>query len=274
MGRRIYSTATSREDRWETDITIADHNRGAAARTLELLRWIAAGEREFSLKELAESAGLAPSTVHRLLDVWVRRDLLQRSGPKAYRMGPELFRVASLVVQKYEPARVAQPILQELWNRWQETASFCLLNPTLRTATIAASIPSPHPLKYELAPYAVVSLAWGSLGRAILAHLSKEDVAAVLRHDRRGPLSGRPLPPRRTLAAELDLIRKRGYAVLDDAELNVAGVSAPVLQANIGVIGSLGVIMPATRFGKSVRQRLPAAIVDGARRLSRALGSN
>jgi DNA-binding IclR family transcriptional regulator len=42
----------------------------------------------------------------------------------------------------------------------------------------------------------------------------------------------------------------------------------------IGVIGSLGVIMPATRFGKSVRQRLPAAIVDGARRLSRALGSN
>jgi hypothetical protein len=32
--------------------------------------------------------------------------------------------------------------------------------------------------------------------------------------------------------------------------------------------------MPATRFGKSVRQRLPAAIVDGARRLSRALGSN
>jgi DNA-binding IclR family transcriptional regulator len=70
------------------------------------------------------------------------------------------------------------------------------------------------------------------------------------------------------------LIRKRGYAVLNDTELNVAGVSAPVVQANLGVIGSLGVIMPATRFGKSVQQRLPAAVVDGARRLSRALGSN
>jgi DNA-binding IclR family transcriptional regulator len=212
--------------------------------------------------------------VHRLLDSWVRRDLLQRSGPKAYRMGPELFRVASLVVQKYEPARVAQPILRELANRWRETASFCLLNPTSRTATVAASIPSPHPLKFELAPYSIVSLAWGSLGRAILAHLSKEDLAAVLSRDRFGPLSGKPLPPRRALAAELELIRKRGYAVLDDAELNVAGVSAPVVQANFGVIGSLGVIMPVTRFGKTVRQRLPVAVVDSARRLSRALGSN
>ena len=47
--------------------------------------------------------------------------------------------------------------------------------------------------------------------------LSKEDVAAVLSRDRLGPLSGRPLPPRRTLAVELELIRKRGYAELDDA---------------------------------------------------------
>lgn len=241
---------------------------------MELLRWIAAGEREFSLKELARRSGLAPSTVHRLLDFWVQRDFLQRAGPKAYRMGPELFRVASLVVQKYAPGRMALPILQGLWQHWQETASFCLLNPTSRTATIAASIPSPHPLRYELAPYSVVSLTGDSLGRAILAFLSKEDLAAVLSQDNVGPASGRAVAPPRTLAAELVMIRKQGYALLDDAEFVVAGVSAPVVQANVGVIGSLGVLMPAVRFSKSVRQGLPGAVVASARRLSRALGSN
>jgi IclR family transcriptional regulator, acetate operon repressor len=252
-------------------MTAAD-SRGAGARTLELLKWIAAGEREFSLKELAERASLAPSSVHRLLDFWVQRDLLERAGPKAYRMGPELFRVASLIVHKYELARVAQPILQELWQQWQETATFCLLNPTSRSAVVAASIPSPHPLKYELTPHSKLSLAWGTLGRSILAHLSAQDRAAVLSHAPRGPLSGKRLPPRRSLDKELDLIRRRGYALLEDPQLNVAGVSAPVFQADTGIIGSLGVVMPATRFGKSVRQHLPVEIVNAARRLSGALG--
>lgn len=56
-------------------------SRGAGARTLELLRHIAAGESAFALQDLAARTGLAPSTVHRLLDLWVQRDLIEREGP-------------------------------------------------------------------------------------------------------------------------------------------------------------------------------------------------
>jgi IclR family transcriptional regulator, acetate operon repressor len=239
---------------------------------LELLRCISSGEREFALKDVADKTGLAPSTVHRLLDPWVQYDLLERAGPKAYRMGPELFRVASLVTQKFELNRLALPVLEQLWKQWQETACFCLLNPSSRTVTVAETIASPHPLKYVLAPHSVISLAWGSLGRAILAHLPAPDIEAAMQHDRRGPLSGKPLPPQQELEKELGRIRNRGYALYEDAALNVAGVSAPVLQANVGVIGSLGVIMPASRFGKPVKSRLPDAVVAAARQLSGTLG--
>src|ERR1700744_154150 len=98
------------------------NRRGAAARTLELLRFIAMGEREFALKDIAERAGLAASTTHRLIDLWVRRDLLERSGPKSYRMGPELFGLASLVLQKFDVSREARPLLEALSAQWQETA--------------------------------------------------------------------------------------------------------------------------------------------------------
>ncbi|MGH8260458.1 MAG: IclR family transcriptional regulator, partial [Steroidobacteraceae bacterium] len=180
-------------------------SRGAGARTLELLRHIASGEREFALKDLAERAGLAPSTAHRLLEFWVQRDLIERAGEKAYRLGPELFRVASLIVQKFELHRIARPLLEALWTAWQETASFCLYEPSMHTATVAESIASPHPLQLVLAPYSEISLAWGSLGRAILAQLSMPEVEAVLAHEHRSPLSGSPPPSRRALREELRL---------------------------------------------------------------------
>jgi len=248
-------------------------SRGAGERTLELLRCIAAGEREFALKDLAQRAGLAPSTVHRLLDLWVRRDLVERAGPMAYRMGPELFRLASLIIQRFENYRVARPFLEALWASWHETASFCLLKPGTLTATVAESIASPHPLQYVLKPHSELSLAWGSLGRAILAQLSPREVETVLARDQHSPLSGKALPPRRVLREELRLIRSRGYCVYEDAAINIAGVSASIFGVGGAVIGSLGVTMPASRFRKPVRQRLPAAVLESARRLSAAFGA-
>ncbi len=256
-------------------MTLAEsaNSRGAAARTLELLRHIATGDREFALKAIAEKAGLAPSTTHRLIDQWVRQDLLERSGPKSYRMGPELFRLASLVRQKFAVNRLARPYLESLSGQWHETALFCLYHPSSRTATVGESISSPHPLRYELTVHSPVSLAWGSLGRAILAHLPAADIEAVLAQDPRGPLSGKSLPPRRALMRELALIRASGCAVYEDREMNVAGASAPVLHEDARVIGCLGVIMPASRFGKAIRRRLPAAVRHSARDLSAALGA-
>ena len=248
--------------------------RGAGARTLELLQCIASGEREFALTSLAQRSGLAPSTVHRLLDLWVQRDLVERAGPRAYQLGPELFRLASLIVQKFELHRIARPFLEALWWQWQETASFCLYKPSMHTATVAESIASPHPLQLVLAPYSEISLAWGSLGRAILAHLSAEVVQLVLARNHRGPLSGRPLPSRRELETELLSIRKRGYALYEDDAMNIAGVSAPVFGTGGVLLGSLGVTLPASRFPKPVRERLPAAVIRSAQRLSASLGSD
>jgi DNA-binding IclR family transcriptional regulator len=242
-------------------------HRGATARNLELLRCIAMGSAEFSLKSLADHSGLPASTVHRLIEQWVQRDFLQHDGPKSYRVGPELFRLAALILQKFEVRRLARPLLAGLCKQWQETAALCLFSPSTLSGNIAESMPSPHPLKYELAVNSVVSLAWGSLGRAILAHLPTQDIDSVLIKDAHGPLSHSPLPPRRSMLRELSLIRARRYATYHSQPMNIAGISAPVAHADGRVIGSIGVIMPASRFSRSVQERLPAAVIESARKL-------
>jgi len=241
--------------------------RGATVRNLELLRCIATGPAEFSLKRLAEQSALPVSTVHRLIEPWVQRDLLEHDGPKSYRMGPELFRLASLILQKFEVQRLARPLLAALCKEWQETAALCLFSASTRSGAVAESIPSPHPLKYELAVNSVVALGWGSLGRAILAYLPAPDIEAVLIKDAHGPLSRASLPPRKSMLRELALIRARRYATYHSQSMNIAGISAPVLHADGRVIGSIGVIMPASRFSRSVQERLPAAVIESARTL-------
>lgn len=246
--------------------------RGTGARTLKLLECIAVGECEFALQGLAERAGLAPSTTHRLLEFWVQRDLIERAGPKAYRFGPELFRIASIISQKFEIARIARPLLEELWAEWHETASLCLYKPASRSATVAESIASPHPLQFVLERYSEISLVRGSLGRVILAQLPAPEVEAILARAQPGRLSHRPPPPRRVLLEELQLIREQGYALYEDEMLNIVGVSAPVFGPARSIAGCLGVTLPAARLRKSMRDRLPRAVQERAQRLSTALG--
>ena len=247
--------------------------RGASTRTLQLLRCIAQGPAEFTLKDLAGRASLPASTAHRLLAPWVRLDLLEHTAPKAYRIGPELFRLSSLLTRKFEIQRLARPLLTALWKEWQETSVLCLFHASTLTATVAESIPSPQPLKYELAAHSPVSLAWGSLGPAILAHLPAPTIDAVLRHPQRGPISNAPLAPPKSMLKTLALIRAHRYALYHNPALDVAGVSAAIVHGDGRIIGSLGVIMPASRFTRQVQARLPRAIVASATAISHLLKS-
>ena len=246
--------------------------RGAGARTLRLLQCIASGELEFPLTELAKRSGLAPSTVHRLLSSWVELDLLERTGPKAYRIGPELFRTSALILQRFEVRRIARPFLQRLWREWQETTSLCLYKPATHTALVAESIPTSHPLQLVFEPFGEISLPWGSMGRAILAHLPPQAQRAVLDERPRSPLSHRALPPRRKLEAQLAAIRERGYAVYEDDALDMAGISAPLFGPAGAVTGCIGVTMPETRFRRVAAAKLATAVLGSARALSEALG--
>jgi DNA-binding IclR family transcriptional regulator len=247
---------------------------GAGARTVRLLQCVAEMGEEFSVTALARRLELAPSTVHRLLQPVVSTGMIERSGVDSYRPGRELFRMASLLVQRFDVRGIVRPILRALWTEWQETCSLCLYDSASHTAKVVDTIASAHPLQYVIDPAATLSLAWGSLGRSILAYLPDEHVDIVLAASKRGPLSGKKAPPRAEMLAELRRIRRRGYARYEDrAVLNIAGIAAPVFSGHSAVLGSIGVTMPATRFRSCDSRALAEAVVAAAARVSSALGS-
>jgi len=246
---------------------------GASARIVRLLQCVAEAGDEFTVTFLAKRLGLAPSTVHRLLQSLVSTEMIERAGTDSYRPGRELFRMASLLVQRFDITAIARPVLHELWTDWQETCSLCLYESAGRTAKVVDTIASAHPLRYVIEPSATLSLAWGSLGHSILAHLPDADVDTVIAHSKRGPLSGTRAPPRAELLVELRKIRRQGFARYEDRTvLNLAGIAAPVFNSQGAILGCIGVTLPAQRFRLCDTRALAMAVVAAARRVSSALG--
>jgi IclR family acetate operon transcriptional repressor len=245
---------------------------GAGARVVRVLQCVAQEQGEFTLRPLAKRLQLPPTTVHRLLQILVKSDMIERTDADAYRPGRELYRMASRLVQRFDVQTIARPTLLELWTEWQETCSICLYVPSERIAKVADTIPSPHPLRYVLEISSTFALAWGSLGHSILAYLSDSDVDEILSQSRRGPLTGAPAPSRAELRRELSAIRRRRYAVYENRTvLNIAGMAAPFFGPTGSVMGCVGIMMPASR-SKIRDRRLGAAIVLAAERVTTALG--
>lgn len=242
--------------------------RGAADRLAHLLKLVAAGPPQFTLGELAASAGLPASSVHRLLQALVRSGLVERGCGQSYRPGRELHRLASQLVAGFDLVRCARPLLEELVAHWHETAVLCTYSPAMRVGIIADVAMTPHPLRFAVERGGEIQLPWGSLGRAILAFLPQGDSEAVIREATVGPLSGRPRSSRKDLEAELHRIRESGYARYFDPRYDIAGIAGPIFGTFGEIVGCLGVTMPSKRYQLHLEDDLAAAVRRSAAALS------
>jgi len=252
--------------------TATARESGSGARTILVLQRIAETAGEFTLSELAQKAGLPASSTHRILQPLLRVGFVVRSDGSSYRTGPEYYKLAASVLRQVDNDINAAPFLRPLWKKWQETAVFCSYRPTERTGVVKEIIQSPHPLRHVIEPFESISLLWGSLGRAILAHLSWEQVKTIRDEAPRGRITGAAAPSLAELLPELELVRERGIAIYRNEDADLAGIAAPVFRSNNVVVGSIGVTMPMRRYDRLDVDALSDDVIEASRKLGNTLG--
>lgn len=89
---------------------------GPLRRSAALLRLLAAaGHRGAALSSLAQTTGMAPSTVHRLLAQMIEeRMALQLEDNKRYAVGPLIYEVGLAAKNQFDVRGLCRPILEEL----------------------------------------------------------------------------------------------------------------------------------------------------------------
>lgn len=204
------------------------------------------------LSTIARAVELHPSTTLRMLGSLQSRDLVrQRRGQ--YEIGARAYEIGSAFLRGVSLATEAQPLVEELAARVNETASLGVLD---RGEVLYVAIAHGQ---WELG---IQSLPGGrhpahctALGKAILAHLPWEDVEQIL-HDhppeQRTPAT---LVTSADIQRDLARVRRRGYAV--DAEERLRGVvcvGAPVRDSTGSVVAAVSISGPQLRLSSD---RLP-----------------
>jgi IclR family acetate operon transcriptional repressor len=191
--------------------------------------------------EAAGQLGVSPSTAHRLLAMLVYRDFAEQGPDRLYRPGPALRNSGTSQAPLALLRRVAQPHLQRLVDRVNESANLVVLTGT--EVRFVTTVECQQVLRVGDRSGKALPAHLTSAGKAMLALLDEERVNSIL-----APLNeGERSRVRREVAAA----RRNGYAVNNqrtETGLTALGVAVRAPDGRFVVGASLA--MPAVRFAK------------------------
>jgi DNA-binding IclR family transcriptional regulator len=226
---------------------------------------------EWTFSDIWRRAGLSRPTAFRLVKTLEEAKFLSFDASKgAYHLGVSILKGSYLMLSPSELARTARSYMDRLTEITTETSILAV--EADHVAIIAARVLTPRPFK----PDNPIGLPMPGLAnvhtRIFLAYRPESEWPAALAApiERRTPHT---TTDPETLAVELKKIRQEGMAFgLQEWNLGMCAVAAPVFDAGGQVRGSLAIVAPDERFGLPERESHARAVIETALLLSSALG--
>jgi DNA-binding IclR family transcriptional regulator len=214
----------------------------AVDRAALLVSTVVEATEPLAFAEIAEECGLPRSTTSRLLTALERTELLERDESGAYVAGPLFWRYASRHDPFAEMAQVSMPVLEAVGEATGETVTLGM--PRGEEVVHVAQVDSRFHLGTRDWTQVQVPPHTSALGKALYA-----SAALPLPHRAMERLTERTLADLPALRADLDRARRRGYATtVDELELGLTGIAAPVRDAHGDVVAALGLSGPTARL--------------------------
>ena len=245
----------------------------SVARSLEILEALA-GERELGLVEIASRTGLRPSTAHRLLATLLARGYAVQSRPSGrYMLGYKVTELAGVVGERTARLRaLARPALERIQAATGESANLSVLGAP--GAVYIDQVEGTRAVRMLARIGAAVPAHASAAGKAMLASSPAGSVPELLGEDPLPAFTPNTIVSHAALEAELEAVRRRGYAIDDEEhEPGVGCVAAAIVDRRSGAVAALSVSAPSQRIAAADPAVLGRLLAARAGEVSRALGS-
>lgn len=240
-------------------------------RAFDVLRALAADDAAVALADVAERAGLAPSTTSRLLTTLESIAIVSRGPTRGTWMaGPGLAALTGPAHSISHLLGIAHPYLQELVDRIGEDAALAVADGFDLIYAAQAHGPSavgvPDWTGQRFAPHTVAG------GFVVMAWWPEEKLAEYLARGL-APATDRTLTDPAVVRTRLTEVRRRGYGwASGEWVLGVSGIAAPVLTGDGHLLAALNVFGPSFRFpGRRSRDGIGQELRGVCERLGRAM---
>jgi len=234
---------------------------------LRLLRELAASDGGVPVPVLAARLGLSRSRVEDGLRQLREAGLAETGTEEVWSVSAGILGYAAPVLTRDATLAKIRPVMAEFVRRTNETVSW--FRRVGWNQVVVEAIPSSHPVRYVLDVGTSFPLYVGAAGKAHLASLPIDEVEAYLA-DLRPAAFTRHLVDPQALAAELAVIRSRGYATSSGERVEGAASVAVAVAGSGGTLGVLGVMFPIFRTSPALLDGLGVDLVERTRDLFRS----
>ncbi|MEM8730301.1 MAG: IclR family transcriptional regulator [Pseudomonadota bacterium] len=243
---------------------------GTVTKALSLLRQFNRASAAIGLSELARRSGMNKATVYRLMSDMTAAGLVEQAADgRAYRLGPEVLRLAAIREATTPFLSIARDVLRELSAATGETAHVSVLEGTRLTA-LDFHYSDRYATRVMMENESDLAIHATGSGLAVMAFSPPALSDAVLS----APLA-RFTPLTETypaqIRAQLVQIHSQGYAEsVGGYEADVHSHAAPIFGPDQRPCGAIAVAAPASRMDNAaraaIRREITAAAVEMTRR--------
>lgn len=245
-------------------------------RALTILELLAA-DGELGVTQIAGLLGVHKSTASRLLATLEAHGLAEQLPDRGrYQLGVGLLRLAGSTRVRLDIVRESRPISRRLAADTGETVNLVILSGTETLYLDQVEGPSALQIYHWVGRRNPLHAT--ANGRVLLAHASQAEQDAIIgaisdqRH-RLPALTPHTLTSPDDLRSALAEVRRRGYDLaIDELEVGLTAVAAPVRAADGSVIGSLSVSGPGFRLTADRIDGTVRAVITAADEVSRRMG--
>jgi DNA-binding IclR family transcriptional regulator len=225
---------------------------------------------EAGVTEIAGELGVHKSTAFRLVSTLEQGGLVEQAEERGkYRLGMGILRLAGATTARLDLVQEARPICRKLASDTGETVNVAVLSghSALYLDQVAgASSLQPHNWVGQHIP-----LHATSNGKILLSEMSADELASTV--PVMAAYTDFTITTKKQLRRELEEVRSRGYAVaVDELEVGLAAIAAPIRNAHGDVIASLSISGPTFRLDEERIDGALPRLVESATEVSHRLG--
>jgi IclR family acetate operon transcriptional repressor len=241
-------------------------------RGLVIIERLAEARGGATLTVLAQRVGLPSSTVHRLLkSLESMRFVRQDADRGRWFVGLQAFKVGNAFLQDRDFVQAARPIMQRLMEASGETANLGVLDDG---EVVTLSQVQCNAMMRMLAPLGARAPVHASaLGKAMLASLPPASASAVLNRRDLTRVTANTIVSPAALTAELEAIRRRGFAIDDEEHaVGLRCVAATLHDEHGDAVAAVSLSGPKARVTRDRVDALGGLLLEATAEATTTIG--
>ncbi len=215
-------------------------------RGLAVMRAFDADHPALTLSEVARATGLARAAARRFLLTLVELGYM-RVEDRRFMLTPKVLELGHAYLSSLTLPEIALPFMREFVSEVRESSSICVLDD--HHIVYVARVPAKRIMSVSISVGTRFPAHATSLGRVLLSGQSDEWLERYLASADLTQITRRTIVDPARLRAEIERVRKQGWAMVDqELEEGVRSLAVPIRAASGGVAAAINVSVHATRW--------------------------